>query len=288
MSILSHGHGSDPKTSQLSDAAGSEVTALRAALQQFDLGRFLLSNLGLNGFWTSYVLLHPELGRRTGFSSDGRPLSQLESWLLDRCPILLATQERFRIFRRITQALLRDGMRLASLPCGLMDDLLSLDYAALRGISLCGIDLDPQSLDHARQNAARLPHTVTVEFVQSDAWQLPQRRALDFVTSNGLNIYVADDDRCTDLYRSVAQSLRPDGQFLVSFITPPEAWQPYDAADLVRQRTLFAQALPARWQCFRTEATTRQQLQAAGFTIEAIEYDAQRMFPAVLARLVHT
>jgi SAM-dependent methyltransferase len=286
MSILSHGHSPDPRSPEPAHGDVGEIAALRAALAQFALGRFLLGNQGLNGWWTAYVLLHPELGRLSGRSSDGSAFTKLESWLLDRCPIILATQERFRIFRRITQALLRDGMRLASLPCGLMDDLLTLDYAALRGISLCGIDLDPQSLAHARTRAASLPRHIAVDLVQSDAWQLPHQRAFDFVTSNGLNIYVADDDQCTNLYRSVARALRPGGQFLLSFITPPEGWRPYDATDLARQRTLFAEALAPRWQCFRTEATTREQLRAAGFAVEVVEYDGQRMFPAVLARLV--
>jgi hypothetical protein len=83
-------------------------------------------------------------GRQTKVSSDGTALTELETWILDRCPIFLATQERFRIFRALTQLLLRPGMKLASLQAGLMDDLLTLDYSQTPGVVLTAIDLDPQ------------------------------------------------------------------------------------------------------------------------------------------------
>ena len=131
MQILSHGHR-EPDPSAATDP---EVLRLRSALGQFELGRFLLDNRGLNGYWTSYVLLFPDRGRQTNLSSDGTPLSELETWLLNRCPIILATQERFRIAQMVTQQQLRAGMSLASLPCGLMDDLLSLDYTNHEGLT---------------------------------------------------------------------------------------------------------------------------------------------------------
>ena len=123
MQIISHGH----KDLAAESAARLEIAEQRAALKKFELGRFLLDNLGLNGHWTSYVLMHPDRGRQSKVSSDGTPITELETWLLDRCPIFLATQERFRIFRALTQPLLRPGMQLASLPAGLMDDLLTLE-----------------------------------------------------------------------------------------------------------------------------------------------------------------
>jgi len=62
-------------------------------LNTFELGKFLLKNAGLNVFWTSYILLHPDIGRISRKSSTGQPLEKLEAWLLDSCPIFLATQE---------------------------------------------------------------------------------------------------------------------------------------------------------------------------------------------------
>ncbi|MFO7628779.1 MAG: class I SAM-dependent methyltransferase [Prochlorococcaceae cyanobacterium] len=257
---------------------------LRSALGQFELGRFLLNNLGLNGHWTSYVLLHPERARLTNLSSDGTPLSELEAWLLNRCPIILATQERFRIARMLTQQQLRAGMALASLPCGLMDDLLSLDYSELKGVELTGIDLDPEALCEAEDRCRALRPPVAAAFERRDAWQLDASERWDLLTSNGLNIYVEDDDRCVDFYRQVCQALRANGLFVISFITPPGQWQPQQASDLEFQRLLLHKAIAARWNCVRDEGQTRQQLQDAGFEVIAVHHDSQRMFPTAVAR----
>jgi cyclopropane fatty-acyl-phospholipid synthase-like methyltransferase len=278
--ILSHGNRA-PATISASDP---EVLRLRSALAQFELGRFLLDNLGLNGHWTSYVLLHPERGRQTNVSSDGTSLSELEAWLLNCCPIILATQERFQIARTLTQQHLRAGMALASLPCGLMDDLLSLDYSQLAGVELTGVDLDPEALREAETRCRHQRSALSVGFECCDAWQLGTSERWDLVTSNGLNIYVEDDDRCVDFYRGVCQALRPRGIFLISFITPPGQWQPRQVADLELQRLLFQQVIPARWNCFREEQQLRQHLQDAGFEVVAVHDDSQRMFPTVVAR----
>jgi len=207
MDIISHGH----KDLASQSGIDPEIARMRAALAEFELGRFLLQNLGLNGHWTSFILMHPERGRLTNTSSNGKPRTELEAWLLDRCPILLATQERFRIFRELTQPLLRPGMHLASLPAGLMDDLLTLDYSRTPGVTLSAVDLDPETLREAGNNYRRLKPPVEAVFEQRDAWQLDVEERWDLLTSNGLNIYVQDDERCTDFYRNVARALKPGG-----------------------------------------------------------------------------
>lgn len=282
MKIISHGHNTS--TVAPSSTNDDRIEQMRSELNSFELGRFLTSNLGLNGYWTSYVLLYPDNGRVTRLSSDGTPLTQLESWLLDRCPIILATQERFRIFRRLTQPLIHAGMQLASIPSGLMDDLLGLNYLGAKDVVLTAVDLDPASLRYAQANYERSGQLVKAEFEQLDAWNLASHERWDLVTSNGLNIYIEDDDRCADFYRSIAQALRPNGTFIVSFITPPEEWHPFNYDDLAYQRFLFREVVPAKWQCVRNESLTRSQLVAAGFDVITIEYDKQRMFPAVVAR----
>lgn len=282
MGIISHGHGGQGGE----HGSNAKVEAASKALEGFELGRFLKTNLGLNGFWTSYILLHPDKGRVTGLSSDGSPMTELESWLLNQCPIILATQERFRIFRNLTQPLLRAGMKLASIPCGLMDDLLTLDYTNLSGVTVSAVDLDSASLAHAKANYSRSGAPVKFESEERDAWKLESRDRWDLVTSNGLNIYVESDQRCVELYRSIATSLRPGGYFILSFITPVETWKVNDATALEQQRFIFRDVLPVKWQCLRSEELTRTQLAEAGFEVLRVEYDSQRMFPAVLARKI--
>ena len=282
MNILSHGH-----TIFSSGADNTpDVTRLRLALSNFELGRFLLENLGLNGYWTSYVLMYHDRGKHTNLSSDGSPLTELEAWLLNRCPIILATQERFRICRELTQGLVRSDMSLASLPSGLMDDLLTLDYSNTTGVKITGVDLDPETLREAKENYQGVKPPVEVAFETRDAWQLGSSERWDLLTSNGLNIYVQDDDHCTEFYRNVARALQPEGIFIISFITPPEEWRPIDTDDLEYQRFLFKEVVPVKWSCVRDESKTREQLIEAGFDVVSVNYDRQRMFPTVVARKV--
>ena len=110
--------------------------SLLEQLNEFELGRFLLMNKGLNGYWTSYIILH---------GPQKQQLHPLEHWMLHNSPAVLATQERFGIFKKHLQQQLKTGMTLASVPCGLMDDLLGLDYSAHYDIKLVGIDLDEKS-----------------------------------------------------------------------------------------------------------------------------------------------
>lgn len=280
MGIISHGH----RDQFLVNDTAPDAERWRKQLLDFDLGRFLVENQGLNGHWTSYILMHPDRGRLANQGSSGTELGELESWLLDRCPIFLATQERFRIFRDLTQPLLSPGMRLASLPSGLMDDLLTLDYSNIANVELTAIDLDPDTLVAAIENHHRLRTPVEVNFEQRDAWRLESNERWDLLTSNGLNIYVQDDKQCTDFYRNVATALRPGGYFIISFITPPDQWMPKDLQDLELQRFLFSKVVPVKWSCFRSEEKTREQLGDAGFEVLTIRYDSQRMFPAIVAR----
>ena len=165
-----------------------------------------------------------------------------------------------------------------------MDDLISIDWSLSVDIHLTAVDLDETALEHVRTNHSELNPKISVSLEKADAWQLGVASRWDLITSNGLNIYVEDDSRCEDLYRSFANSLKPGGHLVVSFITPPESWKAYNPEDISLQRFIFTQVLPVKWQCVRTETTTRLQLDSAGFDVVSIVYDGQGMFPSVLAR----
>lgn len=121
-------------------------------MSQFAFGRWLLmQNGGLNGYWNYYVVSHPFKGRLTGLDENGMPFHPLETFLLDRAPIILATQQRFAIFNKEVQKRLRPGVSLASIPCGIMRDLLDLDFSQISEYQLAGIDLDPESLEEAKK-----------------------------------------------------------------------------------------------------------------------------------------
>lgn len=241
-------------------------------LATFELGKFLMTHQGLNGYWTDYILLHPEQPKSG--------LSELEDFILNRSPVVLATQERFRIFKKETQKLLREGIRMASIPSGLMSDLLTLDYSGIQSYSLTGIDIDPESLELGKK---RCPEC---DWIQADAWDLQMTNAFDLITSNGLNIYEPDSDRVTELYKSFHQALSPEGILVISFLTPPSEWNTKNIVlkDAEMQRQLFIHVLEPGFQIFRGKQETKEQLVEAGFrNLEWIS-DSQGIFPTVIAK----
>lgn len=248
-------------------------------LNQFPLGQFLLTNKGLNGYWTAYVILH-------GLKS--QDLHPLEKWLINCAPGFIATQQRFRIFQKELQGLIFNGCHLASIPCGLMDDLLRLDYSMCNEYHLTGIDLDPESIKSAAQNAKNL-NIQSVSFLQKNAWNMGLNSEFDVITSNGLNIYEQDNNNVINLYKQFYAALKSTGHLVTSFITPPPSpvassnWKLKNPDDSIKQLAIFSDILQAGWQCYRTEDESREQLQAAGFKIKKVIYDSQNIFPTILA-----
>lgn len=256
------------------------------ALRGFELGRFLLRHRGLNAYWTHRLVTY-----RPGTLA--RDPSSLEWLVYEALPAVLATRERFGIFQRETQALLRPGVALASVPCGWMGDLLLLDYDACAGeFSLTGADLDPQAIEGARQLAEERGLAARVALRLEDAWAGSLREDADVLTSNGLNIYEPDDARVTELYRAFFRALRPGGTLITSFLTPPPMLHPesswrmaeLDPAMLALQHLLFTRIIEAKWSALRTHEQTRRQLEAAGFAELRFIDDRLGMFPTVVAR----
>lgn len=270
----------------------SKQIELLQALSEFGLGRFLIERGGLNGYWTDYVIRHPEKGRLTGLNSESRPFTELESFLLDRAPTSLATQQRFAIFKQTIQSLLHEGVALASIPCGLTGDLLDSDFSQIRDFSICGIDIDPESLDGSRKLAENAGLTDHCQFIRQDAWSLEEKEKFDVVMSNGLSIYEPNRERVVDLYRRFFSALKSNGYLVTSFLTPPPVPGMQTEWDLgavnsdhaLLQKILFADILDCKWQIFRSEEEVRSQLSTAGFTEIEIVYDIAHIFPTVIAR----
>lgn len=275
-----------------SDSTVAEQLELLEQLSTFSFGRYLIVNRGLNGKWTQYMVLHPQHGRITGLNSDNKHFSKCESWMLDRCPIILATQERFFNFQRVLQSKLKDGAVLASVPCGLMDDLLGLNYYGLSDFKLVGIDLDPKALELAKENAEHNHLTQKCEFLCENVWSLQHHNQFDVVTSNGLNIYEPDAERVEDFYNRIYKSLKVGGTLVTSVLTPPPSLQhgksSWDAKqisedDLRIQKVFMAYILDVRWQAaYMSEFTMTEILERIGFKEVRIVYDRQKLFPTIV------
>ena len=170
---------------------------LLAQLSDFELGKFIIQNRGLNGFWTHYILTYPMRKSEPAYAN----LSQLEHYLLQQAPIILATQQRFQIFLQQAQAAVKNNATLASLPSGMLGDLLYLNYQAISNIKLVAIDADANALSDAKKLSNELGLSKFVTLQQTDAWQLNANNCYDLITSNGLNIYEPDNNKVTELYK---------------------------------------------------------------------------------------
>ncbi len=260
-------------------------------LSEFRFGRFLILNQGINGYWTHYMLTHPWYGRNTGESAPGVPLKELEVFILDKAPLMLATQQRFGIFLQKNQEAVKNEALLACIPCGMMGELLYLNFKDITHIKLSGFDYDPVTLDDAKELAKKQELAHLVELNQGNAWQLDVESQFDLISSNGLTIYESDDNKVTELYRIFYNALKPGGRLVTSFVTPPPSLTntcEWDMAqinqnDLLLQKIIFADILEAKFQCYRSSEQSKQQLEDSGFKDIEIIFDKAKLFPTVLA-----
>jgi hypothetical protein len=272
---------------QMGDLPEATVERQIELLKEFaslDFGNFVLKNHGLNAYWThQLVTYNPETADNSK--------NALEVQIYEKLPTVLATRERFGIFRQQLQALLQSGLSLASVPCGLMGDLLLLDYSQHHDIKLIGIDLDLEALSGAHAEAQLHGLTSNVSLYQEDAWDLSLKEEVDILVSNGLNIYEPDDERVTELYLSFFNAIKPGGKLITSFLTPPitvsaeSSWNmtELDPAMLSLQSLLFVRLSEVKWSSFRTHEQTKVQLQNVGFTDITFINDRAGLFPTVIA-----
>ncbi len=249
------------------------------------IGKFLIERGGLNGYWTYFVVTFPTL-------SEKPPMNSIEQFLMNRAPTCLATQQRFQIFQYELQKRISEGVAFASVPCGLMADLIKLDFSNVFHFTLTGIDIDSEAIEQGKSLAKHRSILKHCEFLQKDAWHLNIHERFDVLTSNGLSIYESSDERVIDLYREFFKAIKRGGTLITSFLTPPpipgqtSEWNlaKVNQADALMQKIIFSDILNCKWQIFRASETVKTQLQAAGF--ESIEwiYDDARIFPTVVAR----
>ncbi|MEQ9889469.1 class I SAM-dependent methyltransferase [Pectobacterium zantedeschiae] len=256
-----------------------EQLVLLDAFSHLELGQFLLKHHGLNAHWTHNVIAH----RPTHY------VNSLEEIIYTQLPNVLATRERFGIFQSLLQKLLRPDAIMISVPCGVMADLLLLDYTQHRDVKLIGIDLDKQALEEAYKLASQQGLENQISLVLADAWTIDLAAQADVITSNGLNVYEQDDDKVIELYRVFYSGLKPGGTLITSFMTPPPTqsqdspWTNTAPKLLALQHVLFSRIIGATWTAFRTHKQTQSQLEQAGFTNIQFINDRMHMYPTVIA-----
>lgn len=278
------------ETGDLAHVSMSEQLRLLDELSEFPLGRFKIERRGLNGFWTDYVLFYP------GFPADRdgenlKPFSEMEDFIINRCPTVLAHRERFKIFQRETQRRIRDNIKIASIPCGLMRDLLTLNYKRVTDFELVGIDIDDESLALAKEFAMSRDLSDNASFYKRDAWNLGFVEKFDLITSSGLNVYERDNLKVIELYKEFYRALKPQGVLIVSILTYPPGeekrseWRldQINQEEMLLERTINRDILRSKWQNYRNSEEIQYDLKSAGFDRIAIIYDKYHIFPTVVA-----
>ena len=262
---------------------------------QCEFGQWMLLNGGWDGYWTRYVISYPD---RIA-AGEPPPDNEVERFFLEQSPGIVATQERFKIFQQAFLEFVGPESVVLEVPCGVMDDLLTLRELA-HGASLIGVDIDPASIGLAHQTAIDVGRVEQVTLAEGDAWdlsgctvrvgnQIEFHRLVDggcdVLTSNGLNIYVEDDEKVVELYRSFATALKPGGVVIVSALTPQEDWQVDDLSTTALQRARALNLMNGvGWLNLRSVQRTTEQLRQAGLVVEDVRSDARAVFPTYIAR----
>ena len=259
-----------------------ETLKLTDELSSFDLGIFLLHNRGLNGYWTAYIFRHdPKV----------KVKNPLESWLLNKS-LLVVARERFHKFQEILQSQLKSGIAVASVPCGLMDDFISLDYTNINDVRFTGIDIDQESIELAKQNAKANHLVEHTEFVRQDAWSMSSENKFDVLASNGLNMYESNRVKLISLYRNFNRALKKDGKLIISFLLPPPSdflseksckRLSVNRKDLVQEIAIFNDILQIKYLNFCSVKEMKAQLTEAGFRNIEIVYTRENFAPIAIA-----
>ena len=256
--------------------------ALVDQLCTFPFGRYILERKGANGFWTDYLI---------SYKNKKELLSPAAEFILTRSLIVLAHRERFRIYQNLLQNLIKEDVVLASLPCGLMRDLLTLDFSKISNYQLFGIDIDKESLMLAKKlaNKHKIKNTI---FIQSDAWQVNFKEKFDAITSSGLNVYEPCPKRVRSLYEKFFTAIKPGGSLITSVLTYPPGeshktdWnlERIPPEDIILENVIYRDILDLNWRNFRAADEIENEFKQVGFVNISIYFDENRIFPIVIAQ----
>lgn len=265
------------------DQDRNEQMLIYEQLCEFEFGRWLLANRGLNAYWSHY-LIHFEEYYEGDIESQ---LHELEKEMLLKSPGVVAAKEIDSLRSQKLQNLLKNDLTLASVPCGLMNDLLRLDIKDYKGIKLVGIDADYNAIHLAKSNAFKHANESITTFINEDAWKLNIHNEFDVLCSAGLNMYVKEESKLLELYKKFYDAIKPEGCLLITSNTPPSDQEGHvfwnmnliDMAEVRRQKVIYNDVIQVRQGLYPNENEIVQQLKSVGFNQVNIIHESRKMFP---------
>lgn len=259
-------------------------------LTKFELGRFLITAKGLNGYWTDYILNYPTRGKITGKSSDGSPLTRMEKFMLDSSPTINATQERYLKFIKHNQLAVKDNAILASLPCGLLGELFHLDFSIAKNVEIYAIDIDGESINLTKEKADKTKFPVKINYICENVFNLKIENKFDLISSNGLNIYLEDLNQIKEMYKIFFKALKNGGKLVTSYIekspleTGKSTWKIANKEHQRLSTVAYTDVIGVMWANTRSKEEMFSVLKEAGFSNIILDYDTQGIFPTLIAQ----
>lgn len=263
----------------------AEKTSLLEQLKDFKFGRSLIESKQLTRYWRHFLLTYPFQERRV-------IQPKLFDEFINHFPISLAFQERYALFLQKIQTKIKNGAKLLSIPSGLMEDLAYLDYKHIDNIHLIAWDNEQSTLDQAKGICQTRGLAQWLDCVCADPWSIDRVNEFDVITSHGLTIYEINNEWVSDFYRKIHQALKPGGEFISAYVTPPPSqdaecewdFQHINPAYLRKQNVVLFDVLKLAEINYRKSVETRKMLAQVGFRDIEFCYDKAKMFPSFIAR----
>ena len=194
-------------------------------------------------------------------------------------------------FKHLLQQNLKNNITIASVPCGVMQDIASVDFSNYFNYKIIGVDIDEKVLSSADFCSRKKEYYKFLELRKEDAWNLSFKKNIDIIMSCGLNIYEFNKTRILNLYKSFYEALSPGGILISSFLTyPPDEghfsdWDLTKIAeeDMILERILFKDILDMKFRNFKTSKEMINELKNIGFQDVKVYFDNQKIFPTIFA-----
>jgi SAM-dependent methyltransferase len=259
-------------------------------IQQSSYWRHNIFNKGLNGPFTEYfACFNPQW--KVDFWGERVQLIDikfLDEHALPRAYKSTVWNTQQILAKKVDELLIsgKSNVKIASLACGTMYDVLGTKFKNPKKVSFCGIDADKESLRLAEEKAKSLGYdneqikTQQCDIVSSSLTE----DEYDVIICNGFSFYIKDES-LIHLIENVKRALKTNGIFLMSFIQPPTMWQMDEEEKKVDKiiKEIY-NAVPMNWSTnLRTSDEVLSLVKKGGLSDVSILEEKHHIHPLILA-----
>lgn len=213
---------------------------------------------------------------------------------LVKMPSIQSLQQTERIFRKLGQSYLKDGVVIGSLPAGGLRAALGLNYSRIRDVDIVGIDTDQQALAGMALYARSKDFPKdSVQFSLRDGLMIGARNCFDLFFSLNFSTSLDDKNR-RKFFKQLFLALKPGGIGILNYPNqrPDDGtsceWNK-DAIQNIKllewENLIFKEIINPEWSLnHRNSNLIIAQLKAAGFQIIHREWDSAQMSPTFIVK----